>query len=128
MWASLDQQVFFRSLTNFQLLARDGTVNSQQIHICSKLGSVPVTGHSYEWRCSPRGDILNESILFDIEQDAPQGEEGIVKCVQWTKWSAKSVVDDKESERDQLRMLGIILLSAVDEAQQTYRRKAGQKS
>lgn len=121
-WASIDQGVFFCSLTNFQLLAQGATVDSQQMHMCSKLGSLPVSRYIYKWRCSPRGDHLNERILFDIEQDAPQGEEGIVKCVQWVTWSAESTVEDKESERDHLQMLGIILLSAVDEAQQTYRR------
>ena len=121
-WASLDQRVFFRSLTNFQLLAQGATVDSNQIHMCSKLGSLPVLRYGNQWRCSPRGDIINERIYFDIEQDAPQGEEDIVKCVQWITWSAEPIVDDEESEQEYLRMLGIILLSAVDEAQHTYRR------
>lgn len=120
-WASIDQVVLFCSLTNFQLLAQGATVDTQQIHMCSKLGSLPVSRHGSQWRCSSRGNIPG-FILFDVQQDAPQEEEGIVKCVQWVTLSAESTVEDKESERDHLQMLGIILLSAVDEAQQTYRR------
>jgi hypothetical protein len=37
-WASIDQRIVFFSPRNVQLLARGATVDSQQMHICSRLG------------------------------------------------------------------------------------------
>jgi hypothetical protein len=125
-WASLGQRVsFLTPQTDFQLLARGATVDGQQIHICGRLGALPVKDlHQQRW-VSQRGFTVDEGVFFDVETDAPPGKEGIVKCIQWTTWtmwSARSIIEDKEEDLEHLRMLGIVLISAVDEAQQIYRR------
>ena len=121
-WASLEQRVLFsHSTANFQLLARRATVDGQQIHICGRLGNLPVTSFdsfSQRWYSS-REQHSDERISFDVEQDAPQGEEGICRCVQWMKWQDRDYCSPWHPMET---WLGIILISAVDEAQQIYRR------
>jgi hypothetical protein len=127
-WASTDQRVFFRSLINFQLLARGAIVDSQQIHICSRLGSLPVTSTGdvdsrLKW-ISPRRKNPDPVIIFDTEQDAPPWKAGRVRCVQWVTWPCELVHLDKYVKylRQDHRMLGVILVTAVNKKRHVYRR------
>lgn len=127
-WASTDQRVFFRSLINFQLLARGAIVDSQQIHICSRLGSLPVTSTGdvdsrLKW-ISPRRKNPDPVIIFDTEQDAPPWKAGRVRCVQWVTWPCELVHLDKDVKylRQDHRMLGVILVTAVNKKRHVYRR------
>jgi hypothetical protein len=51
---------------------------------------------------------------FDTERDAPPGEESLVRCVQWVTWPLGTIHLD--------RGFGAILIAAVDEERQIYRR------
>ena len=171
-WASTDQEVYFDDAENdeWTWLAQGVNLDGQHLHICSRLGVLPVTKCVDEFRTLEEDDFITlgnlpvttrvgnfgmlknidsrpvenfervedfrmpeenlygspkQLVKFDTKEDAERitydtqrhsiygkVKVGHVRCVQWMS-----------SPRDwEARKLRVLLVFAVDEAQQTYRR------